>query len=182
MRPFRVACRNWLCLIEIVSLSEVKNVRSKTWFLAAACAAIALALGFWWSMGEKEEPRQKAAVVKEDKIVPKTEPRECPRHQKTTREDSPPVQLEKKTGALPAPFREDLPEPEAELVTIQGLVEWMDPCDQTISVDGTIIDVQGRNFPMYSTYQNGDFVEVTYREDKAGNILNSIEILQKKLN
>ena len=164
-------------------------MRSKTWFLAVACAVIALALGFWWSMGEKEEPRQDAVVVQEDKIVPKTEPRECTRHQKTTREDEPPVQLEKKTGAVPdttwekpAQFIEDLPEPEQGLVTIQGVVECMDPCLQTIIVDGTTIDVsrQGGSFPMYSTYQIGDFVEVTYREDRAGNLLNSIEILQKK--
>jgi type IV secretory pathway VirB10-like protein len=165
-------------------------VRSKIWFLvAAACAVIALALGLWWSMGGKEELRQKAAVIKEHKIVPKTEPGECTRHKKTTQKDAPPVQLEKKTDAVPdttwgKPAQLQEPEPEPELVTIQGTLESMDPCDQTISVDGTIIDVSrlGGSFPMYSTYQIGDFVEVTYREYKAGNRFNSIEIFQKKLN
>ena len=163
-------------------------MKSKTWFLVAACAVIALALGLWWSMGEKEEPRQKAAVVKEDKIVPKTEPRECTRHQKTTRENVPPGPAEEKIEAVPATgleepeqLGEDSPEPEQGLVTVQGLVTSMDPCDQCITVDGTTIDVSRQgNFPMYSTYQIGDFVEVTYREYGAGNLLNSIEILQKK--
>nr|HDN00680.1 hypothetical protein [Deltaproteobacteria bacterium] len=56
----------------IVSLLEVKNVRSKTWFLIAACAVIALALGFWWSMGKKEEPRQEALVVQKNKTERRT--------------------------------------------------------------------------------------------------------------
>jgi hypothetical protein len=174
-------------LNEIVSLPEVKNLRSKTWFLVAVFAVIALALGFWWGMGGKEEPRQKASVVqknRENKIVTKTEPGECTRHKKTTQEDAAPVQLEKKTGALPAPFIEDLPEPEQNLVTIQGTMEWIDSCDSTTSVDGTIINFS-RYMPFIQLYPmthlTGDFVEVTYREEKAGNFMTSIEILQKKL-
>lgn len=102
-------------------------MRSKIWFLAAACAVIALALGFWWSMGEKEKPRQDAVVVREDKIVPKTETSECPRHQKTTRENASPVPAEEKTGTVPATGWEEQvqleeAEPEQELVTIQGVV------------------------------------------------------------
>nr|HDN00679.1 hypothetical protein [Deltaproteobacteria bacterium] len=87
------------------------------------------------------------------------------------------------TWEEPAQSIEDLPEPEPELLTVRGIVEWMDPCTRTIGVDGTTIDVsrQGGNSPMYSTYQIGDFVEVTYREYKAGNILNSIELIQERL-
>lgn len=164
-------------------------MRSKTWFLAAVFAVIAVALGFWWSMGEKEEPRQKAevvkednaTVVKEDRIVPKTKTGECTRHKKLTQEDAPPVPKVQPAAGSEEPEQLQEPEPEPELVTIQGVVECMDPCTQTILVDGTTIDVSpGGNFPMYSTYQIGDFVEVSYREGKTGNLLNSIEILQKK--
>jgi type IV secretory pathway VirB10-like protein len=177
-------------LNEIISLPEVKNVRSKTWLLIAVFAVIALALGFWWNMGEKEEPRQEAAVVKEDnatvikedKIVPKTEPGECTRHKKMTPEDAPPVPKVLPAAGLEEPEQLQKPEPEPELVTIQGVLEVMDPCSQTILVDGTTIDVSlARNFPWYRTLRNGDFVEVTYREYKAGNILNSIELIQERL-
>jgi len=94
-----------------------------------------------------------------------------------TQEDAPPLPA----AGSEEPEQLQEPEPEPELVTIQGVIESMDPCTQTILVDGTTIDVSvGGNFPMYSTYQIGDFVEVTYREGKTGNLLNSIELLQKK--
>jgi hypothetical protein len=174
-------------LNEIVSLPEVENVRSKTWFLAAACAVIALALGLWWSMGGKEEPRQNTVVQvqdKQDKRVTENGTSECPRHKKTTREDAPPVQLEKKTGAVPTTGWEE-PEPEQELVTIQGVVEYLDYCTLTIVVDGISIDASrhARDFPLYEqTYKRGDFVELTYKENKSSKLLHSIEMIQKKLN
>ncbi|MDY6987559.1 MAG: hypothetical protein SWQ30_05820 [Thermodesulfobacteriota bacterium] len=60
----------------------------------------------------------------------------------------------------------------------------MAPCLQTITVDGTTVDVSSYgNFPMYRTYQVGHFVEVTYRERDmrhGGNVLESIEILQER--
>jgi hypothetical protein len=175
-------------LNEIVSLPEVKNVRSKIWFLASACAVIALTLGLWWSMGGEKKTGQDAVVQvqdKQDKIVTETGTSECPRLQKKTREDAPPVPLEEKTGAVTVTgWDEAEPEPEQKLVTIQGVVEYMDGCTQTIVVDGISIDAsQQGNFPdYYQAYKEGDFVELTYIEKKSSKLLHSVEMLQKKLN
>ena len=57
----------------------------------------------------------------------------------------------------------------------------MDPCLQTIIVDGKTVDVSSySNFPMYRTYRTGDSVEITYREKRSGNVLHSIKVLQER--
>jgi len=174
-------------------------VSSKIWFLAAACAVIVIAFGLW-SIGGNEEAEREAVAVQDrqearqdpiiqDTIVPAPETQERPR-QETARKASPrrPAQETAEAGPAtrwddPQQFGRNHPDSRVELVTIQGVVECMDPCTQTIIVDGITIDVgTGGNFPMYSTFEIGDFVEATYRERPgSANTLASIEILQKKL-
>jgi len=167
-------------------------VRSKTWFPAAVCTVIALSLGLWWSLGGEEKSRQVAVVQvqdQQDKIVNATETSECPRLQKTKQQKEPRTQVEGNTRPVPyttwdgpAQFTEHL-EPEQRLVTIQGVVEYMDPCTQTIIVDGVSIDASRQgNFPdYYQAYKEGDFVGLTYKENNSSKLLHSLEMIQKKL-
>jgi len=160
-------------------------MRSKIWFLAAACAVIVFALGLW-GLGENEETGRDGAV--QNGLLPAAETRKSPAQKTVRKNNEPPRSAEERAEAAPssrweppAEFGVDRPQPWAELVTIQGIVTSMDPCTQTIVVDGITIDVSaGGNFPMYRTYEIGDFVEVTYRETGAANTLAGIEMLQKK--
>ena len=77
-------------------------------------------------------------------------------------------------------IEEEIVAPPEELVRICGPLTCMDPCFQTITVDGTTVDVSAHpNFPMYRTYRPGDLVEVAYLETASANVLQSIEFLQE---
>lgn len=152
-------------------------MRSRTWLLLAVCVVIFLGIGLW-TRGAKKE------VKKE--VLPEVETLQEP--QQAVTEVLPKKRLEKPAEVIQviifdelAEIEEDIiEEPSDGLVAIRGQVNHMDPCTQSITVDGTTVDVSHGNFPMYRTYQIGDFVEVIYREKSTGNVLESIELLQER--
>jgi len=158
-------------------------MRSRTWLLLAACVVTFLGIGLWTKGAKKEVKKD---VLPEIQVLPKVETLQEPQ-QAVTKEVLPKKPLEQPTEVIqviisdePAEVEEDIEETAHALVTVRGAVTSMDPCLQTITVDGTTVDVSQGNFPMYRTYQIGDFVEVTYREKRSGNVLKSIEVLQKR--
>ena len=163
-------------------------MRSRTWLLLAACVVIFLGIGLW-TRGAKKEVKKK--VLPEVQVLPEMEKLQEPQ-QAVTKKVLPKKRLEEPAEVIeviisdePTEIEEEIIEETPEgLVTIRGPVSSMDPCLQEITVDGTTVDVSSYgNFPMYRTYQVGDFVEVTYKERDmrhGGNVLHSIEILQER--
>jgi len=158
-------------------------VRSKIWLLLAACVAIFLGIGLWTKGAKKEVKKE---VLPQVEVLPKVDTLQEPQ-QAVTKEVLPEKPLEERAKVIeviisdePAEVIEDIEETVHALVTVRGAVTSMDPCLQTITVDGTTVDVSHGNFPMYRTYQIGDLVEVTYREKRSGNVLKSIEVLQER--
>jgi hypothetical protein len=155
----------------------------------AVCVVAILAI-YLWAKAPKKEVQE--GILPEVAVIPQVETIEKPQRAVTTEP------LPGKPAEEPARVTEviilDEPteveaeevvgEPLEELVTIQGPITSMDPCLQTVTVEGTTVDVSSHgNFPMYRTYQIGDFVEVTYIERDmrhGGNVLHSIEILQER--
>jgi len=162
-------------------------MRSRNWLIVAGCVVILLSLGLW-TKGAKRDVQEPA--LHEQAVLPEVETAQEP--QPAVKKEVPPKKpLEKPWEVMeitisdePEEVKEEIEELVEELVTIQGPVTSMDPCFQTITVDGTEVDVSSSgNFPMYRTYQVGQFVEVTYRERDmrhGGNVLESIEILQER--
>ena len=158
-------------------------MRSRTWLLLAACVLIFLGIGLW-TRGAKKEVKEE--ILPQVQVLPQVETLQEPQ-QAATKEVLPKKPLEKPAEVIeviisdePAGVEEDIEEAVEGLVTVRGAVTSMDPCLQTITVDGTTVDVSHGNFPMYRTYQIGDFVEVTYIEKRSGNVLKSIEVLQER--
>lgn len=133
------------------------------WLVSAVIVVTFLGIGLWTKGAKKE-------VKKE--VLPKK------------RLEKPAQVIEVIMSDGPAEIEEDIEEAVQGLVTVRGAVSSMDPCTQSITVDGTTVDVSSYgNFPMYRTYRIGDFVEVTYRERErryGGNVLHSIEVLQER--
>jgi hypothetical protein len=160
-------------------------MRSKTWFLLAVCLLAVLGIGLW-TRGAKKEVQKEA--LPEVAVIPQVETIEEPPQAVAT--EALPREPSKEPAQVidviildePAEVKEEIIEETPQgLVTIYGPVTSMDPCLQTITVDGTTVDVSSYgNFPMYRTYQVGDVVEVTYRETGSGNVLHSIETLQER--
>lgn len=158
-------------------------MRSRTWLLLAVCVVIFLGIGLW-TRGAKKEVKKE--VLPEVQVLPEVETLQEP--QQAVTEVLPKKRLEEPAEVIqviifdePAEIEEDIiEEPSDGLVAIRGQVNHMDPCTQSITVDGTTVDVSHGNFPMYRTYQIGDFVEVIYREKSTGNVLESIELLQER--
>ena len=159
-------------------------MRSRTWLLLAACVVIFLGIGLW-TRGAKKEVNKK--ILPEVEVLPEVDKLQEPQ-QAVTKKVLPKKPMEEPAEVIeviisdkPTKTEEEIIEESLEgLVTIRGHVNHMDPCTQSITVDGTTVDVSHGNFPMYRTYQIGDVVEVTYREKMSGNILHSIEILQER--
>ena len=158
-------------------------MKSRTWLLVAVCVLTVLGIGLW-TRGAKKEV-QKEALPKVA-VTPQVETIEEPQQAVTTKV-LPKEPLEKPWEVMEITISKEPTEVEEEiieetpqgLVTIRGSITSMDPCTQEITVDGTTVDVSSYgNFPMYRTYQVGNFVEVTYREKRSGNVLHSIETLQ----
>ncbi len=160
-------------------------MKSRTWLLLAACVVIFLGIGLW-AKGSKKEVKKD--ILPEVQVLPEVKKLQEPQ-QAVTKAELPKKQLEEPAIVTEVIILDESAEVEEEiieevpqgLVTIRGPVTSMDPCLQNITVDGTTVDVSSYgNFPMYRTYQIGDFVEVTYREKRSGNVLHSIEILQER--
>ena len=160
-------------------------MRSRTWLLLAACVVTFLAIGLWTRKAKKEVKKD---VFPEVQVLPEVETLQEPQ-QGVTKKVLPKKALVEPAEVIKviisdesAEIEEDfIEEPSEGLVTVRGAVTSMDPCLQTVTVGGTTVDVSSHgNFPMYRTYQIGDFVEVTYIEKGSGNILHSIETLQDR--
>jgi len=159
-------------------------MRSRTWLLLAACVVIFLGIGLW-TRGAKKEVKKK--VLPEVEVIPEVQTLQEPQ-QAVTKKVLPKKRLKEPAEVIeviildkPAEVEEDIDETVQGLVTVRGAVTSMDPCLQTVTVDGTTVDVSSYgNFPMYRTYRIGDVVEVTYREKMSGNVLESIEVLQER--
>lgn len=157
-------------------------MRSRIWLLLAGCIVTFLAIGLW-TRGAKKEGKKDVSKDVLTEVGTVREPQQA-----ATKKDLPKKPLEEPREVIqviisgdPEEVEEEIGEPVQGLVTIRGPITSMDPCFQTIMVDGTTVDVSSyRNFPMYRTYHVGHFVEVTYREKKSGNVLHSIEVLQER--
>ena len=154
------------------------------WLASAAIIVTFLGIGLW-TRGAKKEVKKE--VLPEVEVITEVHTLQEPQ-QAVTKKVLPKKRLEEPAKVIeviitdePAEIEEDIiEEPSEGLVTIQGQVNHMDPCTQSITVDGTTVDVSRGSFPMYRTYQIGDVVEVTYRETRSGNVLHSIETLQER--
>ena len=160
-------------------------MKSRTWLLVAVCVLTVLGIALW-TRGPKKEV-QKEALPKVA-VTPQVKTIEEPQ-QAVTKKVLPKKPLEEPAKVIEVIITDEPTETEEEiieetpegLVTIRGPIASMDPCTQEITVDGTTVDVSSYgNFPMYRTYQVGNFVEVTYREKRSGNVLHSIETLQER--
>ena len=161
-------------------------MRSRTWLLVTVSLLAVLGIGLWWtSGGEKEEVKEK--VLPQVEALSEVETFQEPQREATKKvvpkepAKEPAIVTEVIILDEPAEVEEEIvEEPSQGLVTIRGQIDHMDPCTQSITVDGTTVDISRGNFPMYRTYQTGDFVQVTYREKRSGNLLESIELLQER--
>jgi hypothetical protein len=80
------------------------------------------------------------------------------------------------------PLPEKWPQKEPEKVemdivkTLQGVVTNNDPCFQLLSVDGFDFDTGRLDL---SGIRPGDYVKITYTERQNGNVLDSIEVIER---
>jgi len=170
----------------IISELETTMMRLKTWLLFTVCVVTVFGIGLWIGGRKKEVPR---AALTDAVVIPQIDTIEEPQQAVTTealpREPAEKPAFVTEVIILDEPTEDEEEEvivaPSEGLVTIHGAVTSMDPCLQTITVDGATVDVSSHpGFPMYRTYQIGDVVEVTYREKKSGNVLYSITTLQER--